>query len=85
MEVTPVKRKVLYAWIEKVLTVHEELTAHEIAEILHREGVVVYPVRDSVQPRITEMCKFGKVMVCGSKVDESTRKRVSIYRLVKDA
>ena len=83
MEITPVKRKVLYAWIEKALTAYEELTAHEIAQVLHKAGVVAYPVRDSVQPRITEMCKLGKVTVCGSKVDESTHKRVSIYKLVE--
>ena len=82
MEVTPVKRQVLYTWIEKVLTDHKEMTAREIAVILHKEGVVAYPLRDSVQPRITEMCKMCKVKVCGSKVDHLTRKKVSVYCLV---
>lgn len=84
MEITPVKRTILYKWIEKVLAVHGELTAREISVVLYNKGIVAYPVRDSCQPRITEMCRMGRVEVCGSKVDEFTRKRVSIYRLVKD-
>lgn len=84
MEITPVRRDILYTWIEKVLTVNEELTAREISVELYDKGVVAYPLRDSCQPRLTEMCKMGRVEVCGSKVDVFTRKRVSIYRLVKD-
>ena len=82
MELTPVKREVLYRWIEKVLTEHDKLTAREIAVILHKEGVVAYPLRDSVHPRLTEMCKMCKVKVCGSKTDHVTHKKVSIYRLL---
>ena len=82
METTPVRRELLYNWIEKVLTEHEELTAREIAVILHKEGVVPYPLRDSVQPRLSEMRKMCKVKVCGSKLDHTTRKKVSIYCLM---
>ena len=81
MEVTPVKRTILYKWIEKVLSINGELTAREIAVILHNKGVVAYPIRDSCQPRLTELCKLGRVVVCGSKVDPTTHKRVSVYSL----
>ena len=82
MEITPVRREVLYTWIEKVLTENDKLTAREIAVILHKEGIDAYPMRDSVHPRLTEMCKMCKVKVCGSKLDHVTHKKVSIYCLV---
>ena len=82
MEVTPVKREKLYTWILQALSVFEELTAREIADYLYFKNVIPLATRQATAPRCTELVKMGRIEVCGSKVDEDSKKRVSIYRLV---
>ena len=82
MEVTPVKREKLYTWIIKALSVYGELTAREIADYLYSQNVIPIAIRQSTAPRCTELVQMGRIEVCGSKVDEDSKKRVSIYRLV---
>lgn len=85
MDATPVKRQRLYNLITETLGADNEMTAREIASDLYTKHEVPYPTRGMVQPRCTELVKLGRIKVCGSKIDEVTRKHVSIYRAVKDA
>lgn len=78
--VTPVERERLYDEILAIYSNGQELTARECSVILYQNDLVPYPVRQAVHPRITELCKLGSLEECGSKVDEITRKVVTIYR-----
>ena len=79
----PIKREKLYNLITAALAPDKEMTAREIATELYHKWIVPYPTRGMVQPRCTELVKAGHLEVCGSKLDELTRKQVSIYRLVR--
>lgn len=80
MEVTPIKRQKLYDLIIMTLGPNKEMTAREIATELHKQKYLATATRQEVAPRCTELVKQGHLVVCGSKVDEETRKHVSIYR-----
>lgn len=73
----------LYKNIKDVLAGGIKLTAREIAEILYWRGVVVYPVRQAVAPRLTELVDKGIVEVVGKIHDTQTGRNVAVYRLVK--
>ena len=70
---------------QRILTVLSQstlpLTAREIAVELHNNGLVPYPTRASVQPRLTEMLDDGVVIVAGKVFDEETKRRVAAYKL----
>jgi hypothetical protein len=83
MEVTPVKREKLYNLIIETIYPDKEMTAREIATDLYTQHLLVTPTRQEVAPRLCELMEQGRVEVCGSKVDEQTNKKVSIYRLVR--
>lgn len=59
----------------------QPLTAREIAIVLHDKGVVKYPARSTVQPRLTEMLEDGEVIVAGKVFDAETNRRVAAYKL----
>jgi len=82
INVTPVKREKLYNLIIDVLG-YGEFTAREIATELYKKGCVPFPTRGMVHPRLTELEKKNVVEVSGTMIDDTTRKRVSIYRLVR--
>lgn len=81
MEVTSVKREKLYNLILSDLN-HGNYTAREISVHLYNKGLLPYPTRQDTAPRLTELCRLGKVEVIDSVIDEVTKKRVSVYRKV---
>ena len=83
MEVTPIKREKLYSLILATLNGSEGMTAREVSINLFAQGYIFTPTRQEVAPRCTELVEKGKLEVCGSKIDESTCKRVSIYKLAE--
>ena len=85
MEVTQIKREKLYSLILATLKDSKGMTAREVSINLFAQGHIFTPTRQETAPRLCELEKQGRVEVCGSKVDESTRKHVSIYRLVENA
>ena len=78
-----VEKETLYKHIIEVLQGDVKLTAHEIAVIMYDKGLPVYPVRQSVAPRLTELVKFGVVKADGKKYDKATKRHVALYRLVR--
>lgn len=87
----PVNRNNMYKWILSVLKGDmdipfgwdcSELTAREIAVVLYRNGYIPLAIRQATAPRLTELLHKGKVEVVGSKIDETSQKTVSIYRVV---
>ena len=60
-----------------------QLTAREIAVEMYNDGLLPYPARAVVQPRITELVQDGKVEAVGKKLDEETQRLVAIYRVVE--
>ena len=77
-----VDKNTLYNYIIEVLQGGIKLTAHEIAVTMYDKGLPVYPVRQAVAPRLTELVKCGIVKVDGKKYDKSTQRHVALYRLV---
>lgn len=57
------------------------LTAREIAIELYNNGIIPYPTRASVQPRLTEMLEESAVIVAGKVLDHETNRRVAAYKL----
>ena len=91
MQAKPVNRNNMYKWILSVLQGEmdipfgwdcTELTAREIAVVLWRNGYIPLAIRQATAPRLTELVDRGKVEVVGSKLDETSKKTVSIYRAV---
>lgn len=78
-----VDKETLHKCIIEVLQGDVKLTAHEIAVILHKKGLPVYPVRQSVAPRLTELVQCGIVKADGKKYDSVTKRHVALYRLVR--
>lgn len=87
----PVNRANMYKWILSVLKGEmdipfgwdcKELTAREIAVVLYRNGYIPLAIRQATAPRLTELVHKGMVEVAGSKLDETSKKIVSIYRVV---
>lgn len=73
----------LYTEILTVLTgTSRALTAREVAAVLYSKKVVAYPLRQAVQPRLTELCEYGKVKVAGKVYDKETRRNVAAYKAV---
>lgn len=77
-----VDKDTLYKHIIDTLQGGVKLTAREIAEVLYKKGLPVYPVRQSVAPRLTELAKYGIVKADGKKYDSATKRHVATYRLV---
>ncbi|MBC8574465.1 hypothetical protein [Jingyaoa shaoxingensis] len=59
------------------------LTAREIAAELYSYGLVDYPIRQAVQPRLTELVEDGDVIVTGKVYDTETKRNVAAYMLRK--
>lgn len=59
-----------------------ELTAREIAIEMHKRGLIAYPARAVIQPRITELVESGELKAIGEKMDEMTQRNVAVYKAV---
>lgn len=71
-------RENMYNHVLKVLG-NDILTAREIAERLFQEGVIDYPARAIIQPRITELVENGIIKVVGKKYDNVSKRNVAQY------
>ena len=80
-KITPVKREKFYVLIKNEPKIKDNQTAQEIAQSLHKKKCVEYGLRQEVQPRITELVNKGVIEVVGSRVDNHTHKKVSVYSL----
>lgn len=92
-QIKPVNRNNMYKWIMSVLHGEmdipfgwncSELTAREIAVVLWRNGYIPLAIRQATAPRLTELIDLGQVVVVGCKVDEESKKTVSIYKAVTE-
>ena len=75
-EKQPLRQLVLDALLGK------ELTAREIAVDMHQKGLIPYPARAVIQPRITELVEAGVIVAIGAKVDTETDRKVAVYKVV---
>lgn len=60
----------------------KELTAREIAIEMHARGLIPYPARAVIQPRITELVEAGEIVATGCKLDDATDRKVAVYKVV---
>ena len=69
----------------EILTVlgSDVMTAREIADALYNAGILAYPARAMIQPRITELTENGVLKVVGKKYDEVTGRNVAQYWRVR--
>lgn len=70
--------------ILRVLDIIGEGSAMDIAWELYADKYIRYPIRNYVQPRLTEMVASGEVEVIGTKRDKRTMKKVAVYRKKED-
>ena len=61
-----------------------EMTAKEIAVEMRRKGYTPTDERNYAAPRLTELCRTGKVEPVGKKTCEYTGKTVAVYREVNN-
>ena len=61
------------------------LTAKEIAARMCEKGYIPTPERNFAAPRLTEMCEQGIVEPIGKRTCIWTGKKVTVYRLRKNA
>jgi hypothetical protein len=60
----------------------KELTAREIAIEMHARGLIPYPARAVIQPRVTELVEAGELVAVSEKMDEATNRKVAVYKVV---
>lgn len=60
----------------------KQLTAREIAVEMHAKGLLPYPARAIIQPRITELVESGVIEAVDIKHDEETDRKVAVYKVV---
>ena len=61
---------------------NNQLTAREIAIEMHKRGLIAYPARAVIQPRITELVESGELVAVGEKMDDMTQRNVAVYKVV---
>ena len=83
-KITPVNRNKFYVAIKKAYKRKKNMTARECAEKLYNMGMIEFPSRSFVHPRITEMLQMGTLEENGRKIDNKTHKLVTIYRLKEE-
>lgn len=60
----------------------QQFTAREIAVEMYETGILPYPARAIIQPRITELVEAGIIEVVGKKWDKETERNVAVYKVV---
>ncbi|MDL2287983.1 DNA gyrase [Oscillospiraceae bacterium OttesenSCG-928-F05] len=58
---------------------NREMTAHEIAEELHKRGFTPHYERNFAAPRLTELKQAGKIVAVGKRYCEKTRRNVVVW------
>ncbi len=74
-----------YNQIIGVLKKKDNLTAKEIAVILHKKGFIPTSERNFTAPRLTELSYKGIVEPVGKKECQYTGKSVAIYHLIDNS
>jgi predicted ArsR family transcriptional regulator len=59
----------------------DEMTASEIAEVLHTKGHTTFYERNFAAPRLTELKAEGKVKTNGKRFCEKTGRNVAVWAL----
>jgi len=70
--------------ILEILTENGGMTAREIAGELHRRGITPTDERNYAAPRLTELCKAGKITVTGKKICPQTGRNVAVWEVRKE-
>ena len=74
------QKKTKYMQILEILG-ERKMTAREIEKEMNRRGYSKYFDMNHVRPRLTELVKdYGKLIECGVKKDNLTKKKVAIYK-----
>lgn len=76
-----VDRKKRYSQIIEVLTGGKEMTAKEIAVVMHQRGYIPTSERNYTAPRLTELSYKGIVEPIGKQRCSYTGKTVAVYKL----
>lgn len=77
-------RAIRYQQITTILgTFRNGQTARLIAIEMHRRGYTPTDDPNFARPRLTEMVQACKVIESGKRMDEATKRRVTVYRLPK--
>lgn len=71
-------KETMYNKVLEVLK-NDVLTAREVAERLCAAGVIEYPARAIIQPRITELVELDTLEVVGKKYDTFSKRNVAQY------
>ena len=59
------------------------LTAREVANEMYKKGLLQYPARAVIQPRITELVKAGRIAAVRDKMDDMTKRKVAVYKVIE--
>lgn len=77
-----VPRELRYKQILEVMSdFNRPMTAKEIAHNMNMRGYIPTSERNFTAPRLTELCKSGKVEPCGKATCQWTKKTVTTYRI----
>ena len=58
------------------------VTAREIAVQLFHEGIIPYPERSIIQPRVTELMQAGRIVAKNKVNDSVTGRKVATYEIM---
>ena len=67
-----------------ILTENGGMTAREVSAELHRRGITPTDERNYAAPRLTELCKAGKVTTTGKKICPQTGRNVAVWTVRKE-
>lgn len=61
-----------------------DMTANEIAEVLHEKGMTPFYERNFAAPRLTELKADGRVKTVGKKFCEKTKRMTAVWAIAKE-
>ena len=76
-------RRIRYTQIMEILG-DGRMTVDEVIDGMMEKRYLLYPDRNSVAPRMTELYKEGKLLIVGRKKSPRTKRSVSIYEVKKE-
>jgi predicted ArsR family transcriptional regulator len=66
--------------ILQILRAHGDMTAQEVATVLHLRGVTQSEDRNHAAPRLTELKQAGQVKAVGKKICRRTGRSVTVWQ-----
>ena len=83
-KVKAINRYKIYKQIMKIIKVSRyNLSARQIASILHKSGCIHSSHRQDVAPRLTELLDMGYLEKCEQVFDDETKKMVYTFDISK--